>query len=275
MIRRPPRSTLSSSSAASDVYKRQVSTQSTGAAERHLTREQPHLACVAIDQRSGQIMDEAPAVLTINRKALLQSVRQASERDSDNSASDNSIVLTDGSESEYSEEDDGQQTITFKAEHLQRAQSKQREDKRADQRSDTQDGPVYLEDASVPAPMVKVTRERTDNSRHALRKTVQSVAADNYSSDEFGDEGSDDDFRTSRPTKRKRKAPAAKKAPAASPQKAAAPAAPRAPVAMSAGAVIMQRAGLFKPQLASKAKPGKKGASTVRSRLSSKLFGKR
>eukprot|EP00658_Telonema_sp_P-2_P041094 TRINITY_DN29391_c0_g1_i1.p1 TRINITY_DN29391_c0_g1~~TRINITY_DN29391_c0_g1_i1.p1 ORF type:complete len:224 (-),score=41.44 TRINITY_DN29391_c0_g1_i1:127-798(-) len=32
MIRRPPRSTLSSSSAASDVYKRQVSTQSTGAA---------------------------------------------------------------------------------------------------------------------------------------------------------------------------------------------------------------------------------------------------
>eukprot|EP00656_Telonema_subtile_P051361 TRINITY_DN6882_c0_g2_i1.p1 TRINITY_DN6882_c0_g2~~TRINITY_DN6882_c0_g2_i1.p1 ORF type:complete len:596 (-),score=146.23 TRINITY_DN6882_c0_g2_i1:160-1947(-) len=31
MIRRPPRSTLSSSSAASDVYKRQVSTQSTGA----------------------------------------------------------------------------------------------------------------------------------------------------------------------------------------------------------------------------------------------------
>eukprot|EP00658_Telonema_sp_P-2_P081759 TRINITY_DN8471_c0_g1_i4.p1 TRINITY_DN8471_c0_g1~~TRINITY_DN8471_c0_g1_i4.p1 ORF type:complete len:186 (+),score=45.40 TRINITY_DN8471_c0_g1_i4:106-663(+) len=32
MIRRPPRSTLSSSSAASDVYKRQVSTQSTGQA---------------------------------------------------------------------------------------------------------------------------------------------------------------------------------------------------------------------------------------------------
>eukprot|EP00658_Telonema_sp_P-2_P026764 TRINITY_DN20832_c0_g1_i1.p1 TRINITY_DN20832_c0_g1~~TRINITY_DN20832_c0_g1_i1.p1 ORF type:complete len:256 (-),score=56.59 TRINITY_DN20832_c0_g1_i1:60-827(-) len=34
MIRRPPRSTLSSSSAASDVYKRQVSTQSTGVAEQ-------------------------------------------------------------------------------------------------------------------------------------------------------------------------------------------------------------------------------------------------
>eukprot|EP00658_Telonema_sp_P-2_P016287 TRINITY_DN16314_c0_g1_i1.p1 TRINITY_DN16314_c0_g1~~TRINITY_DN16314_c0_g1_i1.p1 ORF type:complete len:296 (-),score=84.73 TRINITY_DN16314_c0_g1_i1:278-1165(-) len=34
MIRRPPRSTLSSSSAASDVYKRQVSTQSTGIRQR-------------------------------------------------------------------------------------------------------------------------------------------------------------------------------------------------------------------------------------------------
>eukprot|EP00658_Telonema_sp_P-2_P000355 TRINITY_DN10129_c0_g1_i1.p1 TRINITY_DN10129_c0_g1~~TRINITY_DN10129_c0_g1_i1.p1 ORF type:complete len:223 (-),score=66.52 TRINITY_DN10129_c0_g1_i1:593-1261(-) len=33
MIRRPPRSTLSSSSAASDVYKRQVSTQSTGGSQ--------------------------------------------------------------------------------------------------------------------------------------------------------------------------------------------------------------------------------------------------
>eukprot|EP00658_Telonema_sp_P-2_P000721 TRINITY_DN10263_c0_g1_i14.p1 TRINITY_DN10263_c0_g1~~TRINITY_DN10263_c0_g1_i14.p1 ORF type:complete len:110 (+),score=34.51 TRINITY_DN10263_c0_g1_i14:127-456(+) len=33
MIRRPPRSTLSSSSAASDVYKRQVSTQSTGSTQ--------------------------------------------------------------------------------------------------------------------------------------------------------------------------------------------------------------------------------------------------
>eukprot|EP00656_Telonema_subtile_P045945 TRINITY_DN5221_c0_g2_i1.p1 TRINITY_DN5221_c0_g2~~TRINITY_DN5221_c0_g2_i1.p1 ORF type:complete len:354 (+),score=92.56 TRINITY_DN5221_c0_g2_i1:75-1136(+) len=38
MIRRPPRSTLSSSSAASDVYKRQVSTQSTGVAARTMDR---------------------------------------------------------------------------------------------------------------------------------------------------------------------------------------------------------------------------------------------
>eukprot|EP00656_Telonema_subtile_P022125 TRINITY_DN231_c0_g1_i7.p1 TRINITY_DN231_c0_g1~~TRINITY_DN231_c0_g1_i7.p1 ORF type:complete len:206 (+),score=4.19 TRINITY_DN231_c0_g1_i7:52-669(+) len=37
MIRRPPRSTLSSSSAASDVYKRQVSTQSTGANDPDMT----------------------------------------------------------------------------------------------------------------------------------------------------------------------------------------------------------------------------------------------
>eukprot|EP00658_Telonema_sp_P-2_P007388 TRINITY_DN12752_c0_g1_i4.p1 TRINITY_DN12752_c0_g1~~TRINITY_DN12752_c0_g1_i4.p1 ORF type:complete len:109 (-),score=31.40 TRINITY_DN12752_c0_g1_i4:454-780(-) len=36
MIRRPPRSTLSSSSAASDVYKRQVSTQSTGHSLAHM-----------------------------------------------------------------------------------------------------------------------------------------------------------------------------------------------------------------------------------------------
>eukprot|EP00656_Telonema_subtile_P017077 TRINITY_DN19087_c0_g1_i1.p1 TRINITY_DN19087_c0_g1~~TRINITY_DN19087_c0_g1_i1.p1 ORF type:complete len:105 (+),score=26.29 TRINITY_DN19087_c0_g1_i1:47-361(+) len=35
MNRRPPRSTLSSSSAASDVYKRQVSTQSTGIQDHH------------------------------------------------------------------------------------------------------------------------------------------------------------------------------------------------------------------------------------------------
>eukprot|EP00658_Telonema_sp_P-2_P048464 TRINITY_DN36873_c0_g1_i2.p1 TRINITY_DN36873_c0_g1~~TRINITY_DN36873_c0_g1_i2.p1 ORF type:complete len:309 (+),score=64.62 TRINITY_DN36873_c0_g1_i2:119-1045(+) len=38
MIRRPPRSTLSSSSAASDVYKRQVSTQSTGVADPAMAR---------------------------------------------------------------------------------------------------------------------------------------------------------------------------------------------------------------------------------------------
>eukprot|EP00658_Telonema_sp_P-2_P007051 TRINITY_DN12631_c0_g1_i2.p1 TRINITY_DN12631_c0_g1~~TRINITY_DN12631_c0_g1_i2.p1 ORF type:complete len:426 (+),score=111.82 TRINITY_DN12631_c0_g1_i2:133-1410(+) len=39
MIRRPPRSTLSSSSAASDVYKRQVSTQSTGGLEASMSAD--------------------------------------------------------------------------------------------------------------------------------------------------------------------------------------------------------------------------------------------
>eukprot|EP00658_Telonema_sp_P-2_P022135 TRINITY_DN1883_c0_g1_i12.p1 TRINITY_DN1883_c0_g1~~TRINITY_DN1883_c0_g1_i12.p1 ORF type:complete len:182 (-),score=66.54 TRINITY_DN1883_c0_g1_i12:107-652(-) len=50
MIRRPPRSTLSSSSAASDVYKRQVSTQSTGQHHRNMDvqrekafQKQPHM----------------------------------------------------------------------------------------------------------------------------------------------------------------------------------------------------------------------------------------
>eukprot|EP00658_Telonema_sp_P-2_P047691 TRINITY_DN36298_c0_g1_i2.p1 TRINITY_DN36298_c0_g1~~TRINITY_DN36298_c0_g1_i2.p1 ORF type:complete len:374 (-),score=77.70 TRINITY_DN36298_c0_g1_i2:62-1183(-) len=40
MSRRPPRSTLSSSSAASDVYKRQVSTQSTGTGRSHKMEQQ-------------------------------------------------------------------------------------------------------------------------------------------------------------------------------------------------------------------------------------------
>eukprot|EP00658_Telonema_sp_P-2_P018721 TRINITY_DN17332_c0_g1_i2.p1 TRINITY_DN17332_c0_g1~~TRINITY_DN17332_c0_g1_i2.p1 ORF type:complete len:692 (+),score=176.60 TRINITY_DN17332_c0_g1_i2:116-2191(+) len=43
MIRRPPRSTLSSSSAASDVYKRQVSTQSTGRCEWAMEASAAHL----------------------------------------------------------------------------------------------------------------------------------------------------------------------------------------------------------------------------------------
>eukprot|EP00658_Telonema_sp_P-2_P032948 TRINITY_DN24281_c0_g1_i4.p1 TRINITY_DN24281_c0_g1~~TRINITY_DN24281_c0_g1_i4.p1 ORF type:complete len:338 (+),score=93.65 TRINITY_DN24281_c0_g1_i4:140-1153(+) len=42
MIRRPPRSTLSSSSAASDVYKRQVSTQSTGGLADCMSKLHPH-----------------------------------------------------------------------------------------------------------------------------------------------------------------------------------------------------------------------------------------
>eukprot|EP00658_Telonema_sp_P-2_P016529 TRINITY_DN1641_c0_g1_i7.p1 TRINITY_DN1641_c0_g1~~TRINITY_DN1641_c0_g1_i7.p1 ORF type:complete len:432 (-),score=74.73 TRINITY_DN1641_c0_g1_i7:167-1462(-) len=58
MIRRPPRSTLSSSSAASDVYKRQVSTQSTGT----LSRNMP---LARLPRRSSELYPEhKPAALT-------------------------------------------------------------------------------------------------------------------------------------------------------------------------------------------------------------------
>eukprot|EP00658_Telonema_sp_P-2_P007549 TRINITY_DN12820_c0_g1_i2.p2 TRINITY_DN12820_c0_g1~~TRINITY_DN12820_c0_g1_i2.p2 ORF type:complete len:166 (-),score=61.85 TRINITY_DN12820_c0_g1_i2:191-688(-) len=50
MIRRPPRSTLSSSSAASDVYKRQVSTQSTGELAT-LKNDQHELLLRAVEAR--------------------------------------------------------------------------------------------------------------------------------------------------------------------------------------------------------------------------------
>eukprot|EP00656_Telonema_subtile_P045638 TRINITY_DN518_c0_g1_i1.p1 TRINITY_DN518_c0_g1~~TRINITY_DN518_c0_g1_i1.p1 ORF type:complete len:311 (+),score=46.71 TRINITY_DN518_c0_g1_i1:92-1024(+) len=48
MIRRPPRSTLSSSSAASDVYKRQVSTQSTGSRNEVMLRVWAAVLTVAV-----------------------------------------------------------------------------------------------------------------------------------------------------------------------------------------------------------------------------------
>eukprot|EP00656_Telonema_subtile_P056604 TRINITY_DN907_c0_g1_i1.p1 TRINITY_DN907_c0_g1~~TRINITY_DN907_c0_g1_i1.p1 ORF type:complete len:109 (+),score=20.16 TRINITY_DN907_c0_g1_i1:91-417(+) len=57
MIRRPPRSTLSSSSAASDVYKRQVSTQSTG-----------HEPCTMVDHRNTASTDHLAKAVA--RKAL-------------------------------------------------------------------------------------------------------------------------------------------------------------------------------------------------------------
>eukprot|EP00658_Telonema_sp_P-2_P041417 TRINITY_DN29617_c0_g1_i1.p2 TRINITY_DN29617_c0_g1~~TRINITY_DN29617_c0_g1_i1.p2 ORF type:complete len:209 (-),score=67.01 TRINITY_DN29617_c0_g1_i1:784-1410(-) len=56
MIRRPPRSTLSSSSAASDVYKRQVSTQSTGTVGR--------MECTHPEARSIRLSSQAPTQLT-------------------------------------------------------------------------------------------------------------------------------------------------------------------------------------------------------------------
>eukprot|EP00656_Telonema_subtile_P042107 TRINITY_DN4755_c0_g2_i1.p1 TRINITY_DN4755_c0_g2~~TRINITY_DN4755_c0_g2_i1.p1 ORF type:complete len:513 (-),score=69.96 TRINITY_DN4755_c0_g2_i1:81-1619(-) len=48
MIRRPPRSTLSSSSAASDVYKRQVSTQSTGNSRKTMRSIACAVLCLAL-----------------------------------------------------------------------------------------------------------------------------------------------------------------------------------------------------------------------------------
>eukprot|EP00658_Telonema_sp_P-2_P079947 TRINITY_DN7869_c0_g1_i2.p1 TRINITY_DN7869_c0_g1~~TRINITY_DN7869_c0_g1_i2.p1 ORF type:complete len:385 (+),score=132.37 TRINITY_DN7869_c0_g1_i2:67-1221(+) len=57
MIRRPPRSTLSSSSAASDVYKRQVSTQSTGEIRQIMDRaEELKTLFAAIDvNKNGKL----------------------------------------------------------------------------------------------------------------------------------------------------------------------------------------------------------------------------
>eukprot|EP00658_Telonema_sp_P-2_P006517 TRINITY_DN12465_c0_g1_i5.p1 TRINITY_DN12465_c0_g1~~TRINITY_DN12465_c0_g1_i5.p1 ORF type:complete len:277 (+),score=78.44 TRINITY_DN12465_c0_g1_i5:108-938(+) len=55
MIRRPPRSTLSSSSAASDVYKRQVSTQSTG---------EPPLIAMGCGASRGNFTPESPLEFT-------------------------------------------------------------------------------------------------------------------------------------------------------------------------------------------------------------------
>eukprot|EP00656_Telonema_subtile_P033597 TRINITY_DN3733_c0_g2_i2.p1 TRINITY_DN3733_c0_g2~~TRINITY_DN3733_c0_g2_i2.p1 ORF type:complete len:673 (-),score=199.77 TRINITY_DN3733_c0_g2_i2:508-2526(-) len=58
MIRRPPRSTLSSSSAASDVYKRQVSTQSTGVWQPTSTARQSYAGMEA--QGASAERDERP-----------------------------------------------------------------------------------------------------------------------------------------------------------------------------------------------------------------------
>eukprot|EP00656_Telonema_subtile_P016628 TRINITY_DN187_c0_g1_i2.p1 TRINITY_DN187_c0_g1~~TRINITY_DN187_c0_g1_i2.p1 ORF type:complete len:452 (-),score=87.22 TRINITY_DN187_c0_g1_i2:656-2011(-) len=58
MIRRPPRSPLSSSSAASDVYKRQVSTQSTGQEEEHCRQGGATTNIQVEETRSQVIMSE-------------------------------------------------------------------------------------------------------------------------------------------------------------------------------------------------------------------------
>eukprot|EP00658_Telonema_sp_P-2_P037521 TRINITY_DN2697_c0_g1_i1.p1 TRINITY_DN2697_c0_g1~~TRINITY_DN2697_c0_g1_i1.p1 ORF type:complete len:217 (-),score=54.92 TRINITY_DN2697_c0_g1_i1:367-1017(-) len=212
--------------------------------------------------------DQQGSVITINRKALLHSVQLAAERNlqHEDDASETSIVNGESSTSEESGTSNAQQTIVLKAEHVQRAQKRRREAKKLDKPTKPIEHPV--------APMrATITHERTENGRHSLRPKVQTVATENFSSDEFGDEGSDDDFRGSVAKKKRGKA-AAKKKKLVPQKKEPEPVVQRAPVAMSAGAVIMQKAGLWKQPAAAGGRPVKKGKSSVRSRLSSKL-GKR
>eukprot|EP00656_Telonema_subtile_P016555 TRINITY_DN18754_c0_g1_i1.p1 TRINITY_DN18754_c0_g1~~TRINITY_DN18754_c0_g1_i1.p1 ORF type:complete len:347 (+),score=80.52 TRINITY_DN18754_c0_g1_i1:73-1113(+) len=68
MIRRPPRSTLSSSSAASDVYKRQVSTQSTGSSRQH--------PCLWLETMQG---DQVDALISDFRNARVTNGRSVIE----------------------------------------------------------------------------------------------------------------------------------------------------------------------------------------------------
>eukprot|EP00658_Telonema_sp_P-2_P037523 TRINITY_DN2697_c0_g1_i7.p1 TRINITY_DN2697_c0_g1~~TRINITY_DN2697_c0_g1_i7.p1 ORF type:complete len:199 (-),score=26.94 TRINITY_DN2697_c0_g1_i7:501-1097(-) len=136
--------------------------------------------------------DQQGSVITINRKALLHSVQLAAERNlqHEDDASETSIVNGESSTSEESGTSNAQQTIVLKAEHVQRAQKRRREAKKLDKPTKPIEHPV--------APMrATITHERTENGRHSLRPKVQTVATENFSSDEFGDEGSDDDFRGS------------------------------------------------------------------------------
>eukprot|EP00658_Telonema_sp_P-2_P011637 TRINITY_DN14447_c0_g1_i2.p1 TRINITY_DN14447_c0_g1~~TRINITY_DN14447_c0_g1_i2.p1 ORF type:complete len:492 (-),score=95.55 TRINITY_DN14447_c0_g1_i2:488-1963(-) len=70
MIRRPPRSTLSSSSAASDVYKRQVSTQSTGPRQLKMARQECDTPL--LDMVVRRISEEVADVLKVDRRNVEQ-----------------------------------------------------------------------------------------------------------------------------------------------------------------------------------------------------------
>merc|ERR1712086_249158 len=227
---------------------------------------------MGIDFRNGHHSVEADkmneqSTITINRKALLQSVRLA-QADRSQSTSDQSVSLADQSdeESEESEGNDRQQFITFKREHVQQANHQ------ANHAHKPESKPVAV-DPQPPAQTV--TRERTQNGRHSLRPTVKTIAPDEFSSDEDeldlepGDD--DEEFRSSRPNNKRKRGgrAAAKKVTAGAAEKAAAVVVARAPVAMSAGAVVMQKAGFFRNRDPSKAKPSK--GKTARSRLMNKL----
>src|SRR5665648_1304855 len=62
MIRRPPRSTLSSSSAASDVYKRQVLTVMLVSAMTVPTNEEPDPSVAELVTCQKTLQDEAPLI---------------------------------------------------------------------------------------------------------------------------------------------------------------------------------------------------------------------
>eukprot|EP00657_Telonema_sp_P-1_P012014 TRINITY_DN8086_c0_g1_i1.p1 TRINITY_DN8086_c0_g1~~TRINITY_DN8086_c0_g1_i1.p1 ORF type:complete len:111 (-),score=78.36 TRINITY_DN8086_c0_g1_i1:28-360(-) len=81
MIRRRPRSTQSRSSAASDVYKRQVSTQSTGNASVNAQREAMAKQEAEMAQRKAQEAEEKARRkerLTQDLKELLGQMRAVS-----------------------------------------------------------------------------------------------------------------------------------------------------------------------------------------------------
>eukprot|EP00657_Telonema_sp_P-1_P003957 TRINITY_DN1919_c0_g1_i2.p1 TRINITY_DN1919_c0_g1~~TRINITY_DN1919_c0_g1_i2.p1 ORF type:complete len:115 (+),score=14.82 TRINITY_DN1919_c0_g1_i2:124-468(+) len=85
MIRRPPRSTQSRSSAASDVYKRQVSTQSTGILTRFPSTTPLGLA-LGSDSPSAEYRCAGTLGLTAERFFTVLVVTHVSIRTSDTSS---------------------------------------------------------------------------------------------------------------------------------------------------------------------------------------------
>eukprot|EP00658_Telonema_sp_P-2_P032358 TRINITY_DN23983_c0_g1_i2.p1 TRINITY_DN23983_c0_g1~~TRINITY_DN23983_c0_g1_i2.p1 ORF type:complete len:129 (+),score=54.75 TRINITY_DN23983_c0_g1_i2:45-431(+) len=85
MIRRPPRSTLSSSSAASDVYKRQVSTQSTGK-QRELEKQRASILQERSNTAAGRedtmakLKDAIAAKKEALRKMQMDKLKRQQER---------------------------------------------------------------------------------------------------------------------------------------------------------------------------------------------------
>eukprot|EP00656_Telonema_subtile_P019761 TRINITY_DN2096_c0_g1_i2.p1 TRINITY_DN2096_c0_g1~~TRINITY_DN2096_c0_g1_i2.p1 ORF type:complete len:135 (-),score=23.86 TRINITY_DN2096_c0_g1_i2:577-981(-) len=87
MTRRPPRSTLSSSSAASDVYKRQVSTQSTGFSTAAMAMAASALDVVlaSLDASTGEpigdCLEPATAKMLASHTKITAQIREAEVAD--------------------------------------------------------------------------------------------------------------------------------------------------------------------------------------------------